>query len=98
MDRLLRLSKLLSLSQRTTSASQGCCEDYVRPYKTKQAGVQGPGAEQALGWGRRAAAGVIAAVVAAAATGVVFTVIGEVIKLPWALEINLVFKKRLEMK
>ena len=75
----------------------------MRSYKTKQPGVQGPGAEQALGQGRRAAAGWMAAaalvaVATAAATEVVFTVIGKVIKLPLALEINLVFKKRLEMK
>ena len=65
--------------------------------------MQGPGAEQALGQGRRAATGVMAAaalvaVATAAETEVVFIVIGKVIKLPWALEINLVFKKNLERK
>lgn len=44
------------------------------------------------------AAAALVAVATAAAIIVVFIVTGKMIKLPWALEINLVFKKRLEMK
>lgn len=61
----------------------------MRSHKTKQPGVQEPGAEQALGQGRTAAAAaVIAAVATAAAIIVVFIVTGKMIKLSWALEVN----------
>ena len=62
----------------------------MRSHKTKQPGVQDPGAEQALGQGRMAAAAaaVIAAVATAAAIIVVFIVTGKMIKLSWALEVN----------